>query len=342
MNKKDCIYRLYDIRQAYGGRDVLDIPEICIEKGKSIGLSGPNGSGKSTMLRIMAFLETPLSGEVYFNEKKVNGDEPALRNQVTLLLQEPFLLKRTVFDNVAYGLKIRGISENLKDRVNHALRSVGLYPEEFAHRRWYELSGGEAQRVCLASRLVLRPKVLMLDEPTASVDRRSAVMMKEAIASIRQSYETTLFIASHDLIWLNQVTDIVFRMYEGRIVGSGTENVISGPWHPDKDGLWARELGDGQKIIVTQPEKDTSVAILDPTSIIISLEKPAEISAQNILQGKILQMNMSSDPEKVELHIQVARFSFTCIITRFAAEELNALPGLDIWVIFKATSVSWQ
>ena len=135
----------------------LAVDRLDIEPGSIAGLAGPNGSGKSTLLRLLAFLETPASGTLTFMGNPVPGKPNGVHRQVTLLVQEPYLLKRSVHANVAYGLKARGES-GITKKVNHALEIVGLSPDEFSHRQWYELSGGEAQRVALAARLVLKPK----------------------------------------------------------------------------------------------------------------------------------------------------------------------------------------
>lgn len=211
-----AIYRLKSVTQSYAGRIVLDVPSLEIEENSIVGLAGHNGSGKSTLLRLLAFLETPAGGQIFYKGKTVENDLTELRREVTLLTQEPYLLKRPVFSNVAYGLQVRGLS-NIYETVSKSLEMVGLEPGKFLKRNWYELSGGEAQRVALAARLAIQPRVLLLDEPTASVDRESSILIQSAASWARSEYGCTLVIVSHDHEWLGQVADVIHTFFEGRI-----------------------------------------------------------------------------------------------------------------------------
>ncbi|WP_419788141.1 energy-coupling factor ABC transporter ATP-binding protein [Pseudodesulfovibrio sp.] len=208
---------LQGITQSYSGRTVLNIPELTLSPGEILGLAGPNGSGKSTLLRMLAQLEKPTSGSLQFLGRPVEDNNTVSRRQVTLLTQEPYLLKRTVFANVAYGMRVRG-QENIQARVHEALLQVGLSPDAFASRHWFELSGGETQRVALAARLVLRPKLLLLDEPTASLDSESATLIRQAVLEARDRDHTAMIIASHDMPWLNGVSDRIVHMDHGKLV----------------------------------------------------------------------------------------------------------------------------
>lgn len=207
---------LENVRQRYSDRTVLDIDRLEFETGTITGLAGPNGSGKSTLLRLLAFLESPAQGTVKFLGTPTQARSSANR-QVTLLVQEPYLLKRTVFANVAYGLRIRG-KNDIPAKVFRALEIVGLDPAVFARRQWFELSGGEVQRVALAARLVLKPKLLLMDEPTASLDAKSARLIHEAALAARDEYGASLVVASHDMAWLEAVTDHIHHLENGRVV----------------------------------------------------------------------------------------------------------------------------
>lgn len=210
-------YRMQGIVQRYGGREVLCVPELEVSERSILGLYGPNGSGKSTLMRIMAFLEVPAEGCMEFFGQPCAREANGFRREVTLMTQDPYLLKRTVAANVAYGLKVRGKGMD-EDAVRWALEMVGLDPGAFLRRQWFELSGGEAQRVALAARLVLRPRVLLLDEPTASLDEESAVRIREAGLASREQWGATLVVVSHDMAWLRSVADEVRFMRKGRFV----------------------------------------------------------------------------------------------------------------------------
>ena len=230
----DPIYELKDIKHTYGRempgmtrKHALVVDHLAISKSCITGLTGPNGSGKSTLLKLMAFAFKPTTGTVYLNGKAAFPFTRNVRFNVTLLTQEPYLLKRTVFHNIFYGMKLRGLHRQLtkaeqEHRISEAMEQVGLDFSSFAHRRWNELSGGEAQRVAMAARLVLRPQVLLLDEPTASVDVESADLIRKAANTALQMWGTTIIVASHDRNWLHGMCDTHLRLEQGRITSSHT------------------------------------------------------------------------------------------------------------------------
>lgn len=218
----DARYVLNHVQHSYQNRKVLDIPVLVIKPGTITGLVGPNGSGKSTLLKLLAFATRPTSGTILFNNSIAVPFSEKVRFAVTLLTQEPYLLKRTVFDNITYGLKIRGekCSEqdtNCLKKVKSAMAHVGLSCEKFVHRKWNQLSGGEAQRVAMAARLILKPQVLLLDEPTASVDIESADLIRRAAVTARKEWQTTILVASHDRNWLDEVCDCHIHLSRGKI-----------------------------------------------------------------------------------------------------------------------------
>lgn len=214
----EAAYRLEDVAQVYAGREVLRVEALEIPARGVTGIAGPNGSGKSTLMRLLAFLESPVSGRMSFFGAPCGFEDEALRREATLLTQEPYLLRRSVAGNVAYGLKVRGL-EASEGAVGAALEMVGLVPERFARRSWFELSGGEAQRVALAARLVLRPRVLLLDEPTASLDEDSARRIRKAALAAREQWGATVVAVSHDMVWLRSLADSVVAMRAGRLAG---------------------------------------------------------------------------------------------------------------------------
>lgn len=342
MNVTGPLYQIRGLRFRHGERFELNVPDLVIETGSAVGLTGPNGGGKTTLLRLLAFLDRPHSGEIVFDGTAVSGSEAGLTRSVSMLLQEPYLLKRSVFENVAYGLRVRGERTGLGDRVREALEMVGLDVHAFSRRSWYELSGGEAQRVALAARLVLRPRVLILDEPTASVDERSALLIKDAIVASRSKYGTTLIIASHDLIWLNGITSDIVRIAHGRIAGKATGNLISGPWAPHMDGLYQTLLPDGQPVFAPDPPTTESSGMIDPSDIVLSLEKPGMMSAQNILHARITSLELEGDTGIVRVTLNAGGVSLVSRITRHAAREMDLLLGEMIWVVFKAAAVKWE
>jgi tungstate transport system ATP-binding protein len=360
------LFELKGVRHRYGEDFTLDVPRLTVPEGSCLGLVGPNGSGKSTLLRILAFIEEPQEGTLYYRGVRVGpggqpetgfgsapvGTAPAgaasdslsrdLRRETAVLLQNPYLLKKSVFENVVYGLRVRKETAGLLPRAEEALSLVGLDPARYPRRRWYELSGGESHRVALAARLVLRPRTLLLDEPTASVDHESAALMKGAIESARERFGTTLVIASHDLVWLNSVSGDTLKMYDGRIIEHGSSNLLRGPWLRDENGLWSRSLPDGQKVLAIDPPGADSVALLDPTSVMLSIARPVRISAQNVLRGRVSGLSSEGEGAAIRVETDVGGVRLICSVTRRAADSLRLLPGKTVWIVFKASSIRWH
>jgi len=193
------MYRLQSIRKRYGSNVALDVEELTIAEGRLYTLTGANGAGKSTLLSILAFLAPPTSGEIFYAGVRVDwnhGSVEEYRRKVTLLHQSPYLFGGSVHDNVAFGLKVRGIpGEERRRIVDRALEGVGL--QGFRDRKARELSGGEAQRVAMARALALEPEVLLLDEPLANIDRETAGLLESVIASL-PARGTTVVMTTHD------------------------------------------------------------------------------------------------------------------------------------------------
>lgn len=207
------IYQLRGVQHRYNGRTVLDLPALDIRRGEILAIVGPSGSGKSTLLRLLQFLEAPAAGSIIFDGFEIR-EQPGLdvRRRVMTVFQRPALLDRSVRDNVAFGLQLRGL-RNVGERVAAALEQVGL--SEFARTRARTLSGGEAQRVALARAIVLQPDALLLDEPTANLDPYNVGLIEDLV---RAHGDMTIVLVTHNVFQAKRLADRVGLLLSGRIV----------------------------------------------------------------------------------------------------------------------------
>lgn len=210
---------LCDIEKRFCGRIALALDYLTIMSGRLYLLNGPNGSGKSTLLQLMAFLELPERGCLLLDGQPVSRLGVAThqaRQQVTLLHQNPYLIKGTVFDNVAYGLRLRGVSGSaLQQRVAQALAQAQL--TGFDQRDARRLSGGESRRVALARSVACAPRLLLLDEPLANLDQESALLLEQLIAAL-PGLGTTVVMSSHDAGQAERLGADTIRLEQGRLV----------------------------------------------------------------------------------------------------------------------------
>lgn len=277
----------------------MDIPKLSIEKGSILGLSGANGSGKSTLLKLLAFAMSPTQGNIRFNGQIEKPLSPTIRSRVTLLTQTPYLLKRSVFENITYGLKLRKDKDNIPNRVKAAMASVGLEFNAFENRKWHELSGGEAQRVAMAARLILKPQALLLDEPVASVDASSAQLIRQASINARNHWGCTLVVVSHDLSWLHEISDQRISMARGRIFTTGEELIIPGPYETDDQGNGFKDIGTGEVLRLSQgsPGKvsDGTAVIQKDKITLAGLKNPSDTRV-NQVSIQVTQMMLEKNP----------------------------------------------
>jgi tungstate transport system ATP-binding protein len=220
-------FYLTSIRKCYGAKVALTVPELELCSGHLYLLTGPNGSGKSTLLNILAFLTTPDEGDIQFAGDRVTWKKEnltRLRKRVTLLQQSPYLFSGNVFENVAYGLRIRGIPlEIVRRSASDSLARVGL--DGFQSRNVLHLSGGEARRVALARALVLKPEVLLLDEPLANVDTDITSILEPLIASLAAE-GTTVVMSTHDPQQSVRLQGSVIRLLDGALEQAARQNDI--------------------------------------------------------------------------------------------------------------------
>ncbi len=349
MMNKSFAYQLTDIRHYYGDKKVLDINTLEIPQGSITGIIGPNGSGKSTLLKLLAFIQKPSFGQIKYNGNIEHPFSRRIRSKVTLLTQKPYLLKRTVFENVAYGLKIRNKTERVEQKVEDALLKVGLDYDRFSQRRWHELSGGEAQRVALAARLILEPEVLLLDEPIASVDMESAKLIRQASLQAKEQWGTTLVIVSHDLQWLYSISDQQLSIYQGNIFSTGMENVISGPFdtsdkQPGKQSgkhYLSKTISGGQKIRFKAPQSEKQTAIIRKENISIDIKKQTEHLSLNQLSGEIATMILEKKTHHIMATISIQDLSFILRLLPEQVTQLNLYPGKKVILKFDTDDVEW-
>lgn len=345
MVENSPIYCLKNIQHHYGSQKALDIERLEIQSGSITGLSGPNGSGKTSLLKLLAFVSKPSKGRIIYKNQKQISFPGKRRSQVTLLTQKPYLLKRNVFENVIYGLKIRKDMKNIEQRVADILSSVGLPYDSFANRKWHELSGGEAQRVAMAARLILRPEVLLLDEPTASVDTQSAELIRNASIQARDDWGTTLVIASHDNQWLNSACDTQLYLSDGRVFNTGIENIIPGPFEKTDHHFLIKRLGDGQVIKLRTPETDKKIAVIRRRKIFIEPKSQNDGQKRNPnfnrLTGIAQTMTLEKRTNLTMVKIAVNDLQLTLSLQPAQITHFKLYPGRQVGLAFKPEDVAW-
>ena len=212
---------LKDIGQSYGQVQALQGVDLTIESGELFSLLGPSGCGKTTLLRVVAGFVQPTRGRLLFDQDDMTSVPPHQRN-IGMVFQDYALFPdRSVFDNVAFGLKARKIPlSEQKDRVGTILKRMEL--GQLADRAPGALSGGQRQRVAMARALVISPRILLLDEPLSALDANLRVELREAIREIQREFRITTLFVTHDQEEALSISDRVALMNSGRIEQLGT------------------------------------------------------------------------------------------------------------------------
>lgn len=241
----ELAFDIQQLKKNYNERTILSIDSLAIEKGKVHALIGPNGAGKSTFLRLLALLDRPTEANLKvfgFDYCQLLREKIKWQRRMTIVLQKPVLFNQSVFNNVAYALKVRRIPRmERKKRVEETLDWVGM--GSMARQNALTLSGGEAQRVALARAIIFRPDVLFLDEPTANLDPANVTMIENLIKKINQELGTTIVMVTHNLFQARRLAHKTIVLMEGSVVEMGeTENIFTQPQDTKTRSFFAGEM----------------------------------------------------------------------------------------------------
>ena len=234
----------------YGPKQILFDISMGIADKKVTALIGPSGCGKSTLLRTLnRMYETVstsrLEGEILLDGQNILAqDVTALRRQVGMVFQRPNPFPKSIFDNVAYGLRINGYKGSLTDTVEKSLRHAALWDEvkDHLHKSAYELSGGQQQRLCIARALAVEPEVLLMDEPCSALDPISTAKIEELMVELKNL--TTIAIVTHNMQQAARVSDFTAFLLTGQIIEfSPTPHLFTAPSDPRTEAYITGRFG---------------------------------------------------------------------------------------------------
>lgn len=242
-DNKDFKLQAKNVDVFYGDFQAIDNISLDIVDNSITAFIGPSGCGKSTFLRLFNRMNDyidgfKMNGEILLNKKNIYDESikvEELRKKVGMVFQKPNPFPKSIFDNVAYGLRIQGIKDKdfIEERVIKSLKNATLYSEvkDDLNKQALSLSGGQQQRLCIARALAVKPSVLLMDEPTSALDPISTAKIEELIHELKKKY--TIVIVTHNMQQAGRISDNTAFLYMGRLI----------------------EYGDTQKIF-TNPEKD--------------------------------------------------------------------------------------
>lgn len=344
-----------DLHQRFGTRNVLRGISLNVEKGEILAIIGPTGSGKTTLLRLIDQLDQPASGKVLFDGQEVTPRlRTALRRRISMVLQKPVVFDASVYDNVAYPLRVRKYSRKaMPEKVNTMLQTVGL--DGYQKRNARTLSGGETQKVALARALVTDPQVLLLDEPTANLDPVSLNSIEEFILRFNRDNGMAIVIATHEMAQGQRLAHRIGVMMNGELVQVGkpenifyapsdlrvarfvgVENILKGRITANEGGLAQIRLNGHSLEAVTDHSTGEEVYVfVRPEEITVSLEAPSS-SARNVFSGDIRLLALSGPLARVEIDCGV---TLVALVTKRSAEDLSLRAGQRVHTSFKATAI---
>ena len=302
-----------NISKRFGDFVALDDVSLDVESGSLTALLGPSGSGKSTLLRIIAGLETADAGEILLAGKDATALAPQKRN-VGFVFQHYAAFKHmTVWDNVAFGLKVRKRPKAaIADRVDELLNLVQL--QSFGHRYPAQLSGGQRQRMGLARALAPEPQVLLLDEPFGALDARVRAELREWLRQLHDVVHVTTVFVTHDQDEAMEISDQIAVINRGRLEQVGSPREL---YDDPASEFVMTFVGDAQ------PLGDVLVRPHD----VELLHEPAD----GAVEAMIVRVTLLGRDAKVELH-DASGSEILALMTRDAFDEAGFWRGQKVWV----------
>lgn len=295
----NSVYRLKDIRYAYPGPGpsfALKLESLSVGRGDVLALVGPNGAGKTTLLMLFSFLARPGRGRLEFlgGDPWANEDSVVrARRDAVLVTHHPYLFKGTVADNMSFGLRLRNIPEaEWPARLRSALALVEL--EGFETKPVSGLSAGQIQRVALARAMAIRPRVLLLDEPTANIDAGLGLRMEAVLHEVSRESGTTVVFSTHNFSQASRLADEILYLSEGRRVEFGHENCFSGTAASDGRTSWI-EPRPGVRIVFPGETHGHVTCTINPADIRLSAagEAPGQAPGPNVFGGRVTRMEVT-------------------------------------------------
>lgn len=352
------ILEIRDLHVQRGGATVLCIPDLALQENEILSLIGPNGAGKSTLLLALARLIPAVGGAVFFRGQRVDGGNGMIdyRRKVAMVFQEPLLFDTTVRDNVAAGLKIRGLGRSdTRRRVGECLDLFGI--AHLADRHARKLSGGEAQRTSLARALAVRPGIIFLDEPFSSLDPPTREELIDDLQRILRETQTTAVMATHDRVEALRLSDRIAVLKEGNILQIGPPaEVMNRPVDEfvasfvGMETLLIGEIGQtgpGTVIVAIADQTIEAVGSFKPGENVICCIRPEQVtittgkapegtSARNTYGGTIVKIVPLGLFYRVVLD---CGFPLAAYVTAPSTENLQLREGQAVYASFKATAV---
>lgn len=309
-SQQQPVVQLKGIVKKFGKLEAVKKTDLNIEQGSLVTLLGPSGCGKTTILRMIAGLEHPTSGDIYINGKRVN-DIPIHKRNLGMIFQNYALFPhKKIFDNVAFGLKYRNVSKtDMKERVRKALEMVRL--PDVGDRYPAQLSGGQQQRIALARAIVIEPDVLLMDEPLSALDENLREDMRREIDNLQQMLGVTTIFVTHDQREALSMSDKIIVMKDGVLQQEGPpEDVYNFPsnWFvadflgssnffrariTGKDnGFYKVRLDSGHEFLSDHPtewdtDQDVELVIRAQKFYIFPEEEAPEENQGNVFKGVI-------------------------------------------------------
>lgn len=353
-----ALLRVRGLVRSYGGRTVVAVDDLRIHNGEVVAILGPNGAGKSTLFRLLLALERPDAGSVLLDGSPLDAGDDRARRRLAGVFQHPHLFSGTVRENLQFGLRAHEVPRSeWPDRIDSTVRELAI--GHLADADVSRLSGGEARRVALARGLVLKPDVLLLDEPTANLDVTVRRRFREELGRIMRQRAGSVLLITHDPSDAFDLADRVAVMEEGRIVQVGTpEELTTEPATAFVAAFTGAELlldgevrrvGDGTldvrtgraTLVARCPERrlspgDRVHVRYRPEDVILTRADDPDTSARNQLRMTVRSVTPAGGMVRVRLEGPI---TLAALITRGSAERMGIEPGTEINALVKTAAL---